>query len=150
MLKQRIKLRTFDKTAKINFEERTPKFLCRTEVNNVSCKCIPYMYHVERVVLKCRCTLHPWFYQVERLLSSHLNNLLINPMFSFLTQLFCLLFSSPYICCYFMFLSQTFDGFASQIWGGPRICFFWGGALINRRYFRPSTNISLYLKNGAT
>ena len=67
-------------------------------------------------------------------------------MFSFLTQLFCLLFSSPYICCYFMFLSQTFDGFASQIWGGPRICFFLGGALINRRYFRPSTNISLYLK----
>jgi len=44
MLKQHIKLTTFSKT-KINFEERTQKFLYRTEVNNVSWKCIPYIYY---------------------------------------------------------------------------------------------------------
>ena len=29
----------------INIEERTPKFLYRTEVNNASWKCIPYIYY---------------------------------------------------------------------------------------------------------
>ena len=33
-----------------------------------------------RPVLQRQCTLHPWFYQGERLLPSYLNNLLINPM----------------------------------------------------------------------
>ena len=45
MLKQKRKLRTFGKTTKINFEERTPKFLYRTKVNNVSWTRIPYIYH---------------------------------------------------------------------------------------------------------
>ena len=45
MLKQYRKLITFGKTAKINIEERTSKFLYRTEVNNVSWKCIPYIYY---------------------------------------------------------------------------------------------------------
>ena len=38
-------LRRFGKTAKINFKERTSKFLYRTEVDNVSWKCIPYIYY---------------------------------------------------------------------------------------------------------
>ena len=47
MLKQHRKLKTFGKTAKINIEERTSKFLYWTEVNNVSWKCIPYIYYTE-------------------------------------------------------------------------------------------------------
>jgi len=45
MLEPHRKFRTFGKTAKINIEERTPKFLYRTKVNNVSRKCIPYIYY---------------------------------------------------------------------------------------------------------
>ena len=45
MLKQHRNLITFGKTAKINIEERTTIFLYLTEVNNVSWKCIPYVYY---------------------------------------------------------------------------------------------------------
>jgi len=45
MLKQHRKLKTFGKTAKINTEERTSTFLYWIEVNNVSWKCIPYIYY---------------------------------------------------------------------------------------------------------
>ena len=30
-------------------------------------------YNVERSVLRCRCSLHPWFYQGERILPHHIN-----------------------------------------------------------------------------
>ena len=64
MLKQHRKLIIFGKTAKINIEERTPKFLYRTEVNNVSGKCIPYIYYtlakkwVLVVVENVACTIY--------------------------------------------------------------------------------------------
>jgi len=65
MLKQHIKLTTFSKTAKINFEERTQKFLYRIEVNNVnneSCTCAALgcsRYRFARAV-----QFFVWFYLV--------------------------------------------------------------------------------------
>ena len=45
VLIQNRQLRTFGKTTKINFKERTPKSLYRTEVDNIGWQYIPYIYY---------------------------------------------------------------------------------------------------------
>ena len=62
MLKQK-SLRTFGKIAKIIFKERMPKFLYRTKVNNVSWKCIPYIYYSLAEKVGCSSGCKMWFVQ---------------------------------------------------------------------------------------
>ena len=66
ILIQHRQLRTYGKTTKINFKERTPKFLYRTEVDNIGWKCIPYIYY--SLAKKCIYThlcIQLWFQPTE-------------------------------------------------------------------------------------
>ena len=52
---------------KLNFKERTPKSLYRTEIDNISWKCIPYIYYSLAKKVGSGSRRKMWFVQFIRM-----------------------------------------------------------------------------------